>query len=113
LPGKVAKILTWRWADSKKLENKDDDDKPSEEPSTSKRPPRKPKPQREFFVKWHEKSYWHCEWVSELQVCNKVSSLLSNVLTITPFTDMHNLCVLELRREFQLLRVSVKLSTFC
>ena len=23
---------------------------------------------REFFVKWHELSYWHCEWVSELQV---------------------------------------------
>ena len=24
--------------------------------------------QREFFVKWHDLSYWHCEWVSELQV---------------------------------------------
>ncbi|XP_069683396.1 chromodomain-helicase-DNA-binding protein Mi-2 homolog isoform X2 [Periplaneta americana] len=67
LPGKVAKILTWRWAESKK-HDRDEDDKPSEEPSTSKRPPRTPKPQREFFVKWHEKSYWHCEWVSELQM---------------------------------------------
>jgi hypothetical protein len=70
LPGKVAKILTWRWAEAKKSDSKEEDDKPSEEPSTSRRPPRTPKPQREFFVKWHEKSYWHCEWVSELQVCN-------------------------------------------
>jgi chromodomain-helicase-DNA-binding protein 4 len=63
LPGKVAKILTWRWAGGKEVE-----DKPSEEPLTSRRPPRTPKPQREFFVKWYENSYWHCEWVSELQM---------------------------------------------
>ena len=24
--------------------------------------------QREYFVKWHEMSYWHCEWITELQV---------------------------------------------
>ncbi|XP_066997701.2 chromodomain-helicase-DNA-binding protein Mi-2 homolog isoform X3 [Anabrus simplex] len=64
LPGKVAKILTWRW----KASHNELDHKPSEEPSTSKKPPRAPKPQREFFVKWHEKSYWHCDWVSELQM---------------------------------------------
>ncbi|KAK7794704.1 hypothetical protein R5R35_008025 [Gryllus longicercus] len=64
LPGKVAKILTWRWAEKKDQEP----EKPSEEPSTSKKPPKSPKPQREFFVKWHEKSYWHCSWVSELQM---------------------------------------------
>ncbi|XP_021937675.1 chromodomain-helicase-DNA-binding protein Mi-2 homolog isoform X5 [Zootermopsis nevadensis] len=68
LPGKVAKILTWRWAEAKKSDGREEEDKLSEEPSTSKRPPRTPKPQREFFVKWHEKSYWHCEWVSELQM---------------------------------------------
>ncbi|PSN37765.1 Chromodomain-helicase-DNA-binding protein Mi-2 [Blattella germanica] len=67
LPGKVQKILTWRWAEPKKGD-KLEDDTPSEEPSTSKRPPRKPKPQREFFIKWHEKSYWHCAWISELQM---------------------------------------------
>ena len=26
------------------------------------------KRQREFLVKWHDMSYWHCEWISELQV---------------------------------------------
>lgn len=25
-------------------------------------------PLREFFVKWHEMSYWHCDWISELAV---------------------------------------------
>ncbi len=25
--------------------------------------------EREFFVKWHDMCYWHCEWISELQVC--------------------------------------------
>jgi hypothetical protein len=24
--------------------------------------------EREFFVKWHDLSYWHCEWISELQL---------------------------------------------
>ncbi|XP_037904696.1 chromodomain-helicase-DNA-binding protein Mi-2 homolog [Hermetia illucens] len=54
LPGKVDKILTWRWADVK-----------TNEPSTSKKPaPRT----REYFVKWHGQSYWRCDWVSELQL---------------------------------------------
>ncbi|KAH8355722.1 hypothetical protein KR084_003673 [Drosophila pseudotakahashii] len=47
LPGKVEKILSWRWA--------------SEEPSTSEASKR-PKV-REFFVKWHNMSYWLCEWI--------------------------------------------------
>ena len=28
----------------------------------------KPKPIREFFCKFHGMAYWHCEWVTELQV---------------------------------------------
>ncbi|XP_074103378.1 chromodomain-helicase-DNA-binding protein Mi-2 homolog isoform X3 [Cotesia typhae] len=56
---KVSKILTWRW--------KDLPDAPSEEPSTSKAAPKKRRV-REFFVKWAEMSYWHCDWVSELQL---------------------------------------------
>ncbi|XP_066991468.2 chromodomain-helicase-DNA-binding protein Mi-2 homolog isoform X2 [Anabrus simplex] len=67
LPGKVQRILSWRWAQNKDAEQAPLD-KVSEEPSTSKRPLKTPKPEREFFVKWHEKSYWHCEWVSELQM---------------------------------------------
>jgi len=34
-------------------------------------PPPKPlegRPERQFFVKWQGMSYWHCSWVSELQV---------------------------------------------
>lgn len=62
LPGKVTKILTWRWVDDPSC------NKPSEEPSTSKKPPKNNQRRREFFVKWHEKSYWKCEWISELQL---------------------------------------------
>lgn len=53
--------MTWRWVEDK-------DAKPSEEPSTSKKPPKNTHRRREFFVKWHEKSYWNCEWISELQL---------------------------------------------
>lgn len=30
--------------------------------------PHKRKPTREFFVKFHDMSYWKCEWISELQL---------------------------------------------
>ncbi|XP_034949736.1 chromodomain-helicase-DNA-binding protein Mi-2 homolog isoform X2 [Chelonus insularis] len=59
LMGKVAKILTWRW--------KECTDSPSEEPSTSKAAPKQRK-MREFFVKWADMSYWHCDWITELQL---------------------------------------------
>ncbi|XP_017876015.1 chromodomain-helicase-DNA-binding protein Mi-2 homolog isoform X4 [Ceratina calcarata] len=57
--GKVAKILTWRW--------KECPETPSEEPSTSKAAP-KQRRIREFFVKWADMSYWHCDWITELQL---------------------------------------------
>uniref|UniRef100_A0A1B0D1P9 Uncharacterized protein n=1 Tax=Phlebotomus papatasi TaxID=29031 RepID=A0A1B0D1P9_PHLPP len=57
LNGKVAKILTWRWTE---------EEAPSSEPSTSKKS--RSVRRREYFVKWHERSYWHCDWVSELQL---------------------------------------------
>uniref|UniRef100_T1JDG0 Uncharacterized protein n=1 Tax=Strigamia maritima TaxID=126957 RepID=T1JDG0_STRMM len=73
LKGKVSKILTWRWAQNYKIEEvpkegepENKDDIPAAQPSTSKKP--QPKPQREFFIKWHEMSYWHCSWISELQL---------------------------------------------
>ncbi|XP_037973931.2 chromodomain-helicase-DNA-binding protein Mi-2 homolog isoform X1 [Plutella xylostella] len=47
LEGKVHKILTWRWKEQGKS---------------------KAARSREFFVKWHERSYWHCSWISELQL---------------------------------------------
>jgi chromodomain-helicase-DNA-binding protein 4 len=63
LLGKVSKILTWRWVEKK--EDKDDEKK-DEEQSTSRK--KQQKRMREFFVKWADKSYWHCSWVSELQM---------------------------------------------
>lgn len=64
LPGKVSKILTWRWAENPAAEK----EAAEATTSTSKRAPRQPRRLREYFVKWAEKSYWHCAWVSELQV---------------------------------------------
>ncbi|XP_050310914.1 chromodomain-helicase-DNA-binding protein Mi-2 homolog [Anthonomus grandis grandis] len=54
LKGKAAKILTWRWSEV-------------EIPSKDKKEVTKHR-RREFFVKWHERSYWHCSWITELQL---------------------------------------------
>uniref|UniRef100_A0A1A8GQ38 Chromodomain helicase DNA binding protein 5 n=1 Tax=Nothobranchius korthausae TaxID=1143690 RepID=A0A1A8GQ38_9TELE len=67
LKGKVQKILHWRWGDPPL---------PSEPlacpvgklPDPMAKPPLKGRPEREFFVKWAGLSYWHCSWVSELQL---------------------------------------------
>lgn len=56
LKGRVQKILTWRWKEITV----------SNEASTSKKP--KVTRCREYFVKWHESSYWNCDWVTELQL---------------------------------------------
>ncbi|XP_029298724.1 chromodomain-helicase-DNA-binding protein 4-like isoform X2 [Cottoperca gobio] len=66
IKGKVQKILTWRWGDT-----------PS--PTPVPRPPDLAadapdpsplvgRPDREFFAKWSNMSYWHCSWVTELQL---------------------------------------------
>ncbi|XP_072226617.1 chromodomain-helicase-DNA-binding protein 4a isoform X3 [Leuresthes tenuis] len=66
MKGKVQKILTWRWGDPPP-------------PTPVPRPPDLPadapdpaplagRPEREFFAKWCNMSYWHCSWVSELQL---------------------------------------------
>ncbi|XP_070207054.1 chromodomain-helicase-DNA-binding protein 4-like isoform X3 [Littorina saxatilis] len=61
LKGKVHKILTWRWA--KPPEQEDELDHTHHEKPKKTRPPL-----REFFVKWKEMSFWHCEWISELSL---------------------------------------------
>lgn len=74
MKGKVSKILTWRWAEidkpnEDKVEEMKEDPDPAvvqPGPSTSKR--LQLKPLREFFVKWADMSYWHCSWVSEMQL---------------------------------------------
>uniref|UniRef100_A0A8C5D607 DNA helicase n=1 Tax=Gadus morhua TaxID=8049 RepID=A0A8C5D607_GADMO len=66
MKGKVQKILTWRWSDPPP-------------PTPVPRPPDLAadapdpaplagRPDREFFAKWSNMSYWHCSWVSELQL---------------------------------------------
>ncbi|XP_061822871.1 chromodomain-helicase-DNA-binding protein 4a isoform X5 [Nerophis lumbriciformis] len=66
MKGKVQKILTWQWG----------------EPPPPTPVPRPPdlaadapdpaplagRPEREFFAKWSNMSYWHCSWVTELQL---------------------------------------------
>nr|XP_033492876.1 chromodomain-helicase-DNA-binding protein 4a isoform X2 [Epinephelus lanceolatus] len=66
MKGKVQKILTWRWGEA-----------PA--PTPVPRPPDLAadapdpaplagRPEREFFAKWSNMSYWHCSWVTELQL---------------------------------------------
>ncbi|XP_046678885.1 LOW QUALITY PROTEIN: chromodomain-helicase-DNA-binding protein Mi-2 homolog [Homalodisca vitripennis] len=62
LKGKAQKILTWRWVNVP--DNKATEEASSSTTSKKKRPTRT----REYFVKWYEKSYWHCDWVSEIQM---------------------------------------------
>lgn len=56
LRAKVQKILTWRWKEVTV----------TNEASTSKKP--KVTRVRQYFVKWQDESYWHCDWVTELQL---------------------------------------------
>ena len=68
LPGKVEKILTWRWKEEEEEEEEVEDKKAADgEPvaGSSKNPPKKKatvpsKVEREFFIKWKDQSYWHC-----------------------------------------------------
>jgi hypothetical protein len=59
LPGKVDKILTWRWVETQEERTKFYLMSPDERTFA-------PKPRREFFVLWAGRSYWHCSWVAEL-----------------------------------------------
>ncbi|XP_043222807.1 chromodomain-helicase-DNA-binding protein Mi-2 homolog isoform X1 [Amphibalanus amphitrite] len=61
LTGKVQKILTWRWKEEPA-------EKPAEGEAAATSPKKKAHRTREYFVKYHDKSYWHCDWVSELQM---------------------------------------------
>ncbi|KAK1805394.1 hypothetical protein P4O66_019709, partial [Electrophorus voltai] len=66
MKGKVQKILTWRWGDPPPPTPVP---RPPELPADSPDPPPLAgRPEREFFAKWQNMSYWHCSWVSELQL---------------------------------------------
>ncbi|XP_018335624.1 chromodomain-helicase-DNA-binding protein Mi-2 homolog isoform X1 [Agrilus planipennis] len=58
LPGKIGKILTWRWVE--------EEPKQTQEMLLNANK-KKLKKHREFYVKWFDRSYWHCSWVTELQ----------------------------------------------
>merc|ERR1712014_122456 len=66
LPGKVEKILTWRWKEDDSQKNTRDNS-PEPEGSKKKAPP-PTRAEREFFIKWKDQSYWHCSWVKEIQL---------------------------------------------
>uniref|UniRef100_M4AJS6 Chromodomain helicase DNA binding protein 5 n=1 Tax=Xiphophorus maculatus TaxID=8083 RepID=M4AJS6_XIPMA len=67
LKGKVQKILHWMWGEPPlPAEPPAGPDGKPIDPLT--KPPLKGRPEREFFVKWAGLSYWHCSWVSELQL---------------------------------------------
>ncbi|XP_064642044.1 chromodomain-helicase-DNA-binding protein 4-like isoform X3 [Lineus longissimus] len=61
LKGRVHKILTWRWTDPPKVEDELDHN-----PNSPTKKKSAHRPTREFFVRWHDMSYWHCQWISEL-----------------------------------------------
>ena len=60
----MQKILFWRWKDPEPVEDVLDHVTPHS--PTKKEAIKRDHKEREFFVKWHEMSYWHCEWISEL-----------------------------------------------
>merc|ERR1712156_344760 len=68
LPGKVEKILTWRWKEDDEPKEEEKEEEP--QPGTSSIKPKKPLPkiEREFFIKLKEQSYWHCMWAKEIQL---------------------------------------------
>jgi len=61
MSGKVSKILTWRWVESKET-------RAELAAMSAEEKKYRAKPQREFFVHFQGMSYWRCEWVSELQM---------------------------------------------
>uniref|UniRef100_A0A8C0GUZ6 Chromodomain-helicase-DNA-binding protein 4 n=1 Tax=Chelonoidis abingdonii TaxID=106734 RepID=A0A8C0GUZ6_CHEAB len=66
LKGKVQKILIWKWGQPPlptPVPRPADAD-----PNTPSPRPLEGRPERQFFVKWQGMSYWHCSWVSELQL---------------------------------------------
>ncbi|XP_018416499.1 PREDICTED: chromodomain-helicase-DNA-binding protein 3 [Nanorana parkeri] len=66
LKGRVQKILHWRWGVPPEgilpLQQLD--------PAPDQEQPRilQGRSEREFFVKWTGMSYWHCSWITELQL---------------------------------------------
>ncbi|KTF93943.1 hypothetical protein cypCar_00021028, partial [Cyprinus carpio] len=67
LKGKVQKILHWAWSDPP-LPPEVPLGRDGEKVDGLAKMPLKGRPERQLFVKWAGLSYWHCSWVSELQL---------------------------------------------
>uniref|UniRef100_A0A7N9AN02 Chromodomain helicase DNA binding protein 3 n=1 Tax=Mastacembelus armatus TaxID=205130 RepID=A0A7N9AN02_9TELE len=66
IKGRVQKILHWRWGEPPPpIPVPPAPDAPPDAPPP---PPMKGRPEREFFVKLAGQSYWHCTWITELQL---------------------------------------------
>ncbi|XP_062394135.1 chromodomain-helicase-DNA-binding protein 4 isoform X3 [Sardina pilchardus] len=66
MKGKVQKVLIWRWGQAPPpIPVPRPADLPADAPDPK---PMVGRPEREFFVKWCNMSYWHCSWVQELQL---------------------------------------------
>lgn len=70
LRARVNKILHWRWSDPSGLA-----DLPLD---PEKGPKRRPPKIREFLVKYENLSYWHCDWVPEIQMDVNQPQLIRN-----------------------------------
>jgi len=70
MSGKVEKILTWRWKEEEEDEEvKKKSSLPEPLAESSSKPAKiSSRAEREFFIKWKDKSYWHCSWVKEIQL---------------------------------------------
>ncbi|XP_039910538.1 chromodomain-helicase-DNA-binding protein 4 isoform X8 [Hirundo rustica] len=66
LKGKVQKILIWKWGQPPV--GPTPPRPPDADPNAPPPKPLEGRPERQFFVKWQGMSYWHCSWVSELQL---------------------------------------------
>uniref|UniRef100_A0A8K9UVJ0 DNA helicase n=1 Tax=Oncorhynchus mykiss TaxID=8022 RepID=A0A8K9UVJ0_ONCMY len=66
MKGKVQKVLTWKWGEPP---SPTPVPRPLDLPAEAPDPvPLAGRPERQFFVKWCNMSYWHCSWVQELQL---------------------------------------------
>ncbi|KAM4564735.1 chromodomain-helicase-DNA-binding protein 3 isoform 3-T3 [Fundulus diaphanus] len=66
IKGRVQKILHWKWGEPPPpIPVPPPADAPPDAPPP---PPMKGRAEREFFVKLTNQSYWHCTWITELQL---------------------------------------------
>ncbi|XP_061566554.1 chromodomain-helicase-DNA-binding protein 3 isoform X2 [Cololabis saira] len=66
IKGRVQRILHWRWGEPPPpIPVPPAPDAPADAPAP---PPMKGRAEREFFVKLVAQSYWHCTWITELQL---------------------------------------------